>query len=119
MARTTTGVAAWGVSDGTSVTNVTGVITDVDAGGEPILAPEYNEIGAVIKQTMYDEHKTIDVTVEVASGTEKPASGASITIAGVAGYVARARIVESNQAYRKIIISAEAYANCTATTAAT
>ena len=119
MARTMTGVASWGVSGGTSVTNVTGVITDVDVGGEPVLAPEYNEVGAVIKQTMYDEHKTVDVTVEVAAGTAKPASGASITIAGVEGYVTRARIVESNQAYRKIIISAEAYANCTATTAAT
>ena len=119
MARTTTGTASWGVSDGTSVTNVSGVITDIDIGGEPILSPEYNEIGAVIKQTMYDEHSTVDVTVEVASGTAKPVPGASITIAGVAGYVVRSRVVESNQAYRKILISAEAYANCTATTAAT
>ena len=119
MARTTTGIASWGVSGGTSVSTVTGVITDIDVGGEPILAPEYNEIGAVIKQTMYDEHTTVDVTVEVAAGTSKPDSGASITIAGVAGYVVRARIVENNQAYRKILVSAEAYANCTTTSAAT
>lgn len=119
MARTTVGTAAWGVSDGSTVTNVSGVITDIEVAGEPLLSPEYNEVGAVIKQTLYDKHETVDVTVEVASGTTKPDAGASITIAGVAGYVVRARVVESNQAYRKIIISAEAYTNCSATTAAT
>ena len=119
MARTTAGVASWGIKDGTTIGGVSGVITDIEVGGEPVLAPEYNEIGAVIKQTKYDTHTTIDVTVEVASTTEPPDDGASITIAGVACYVTRARLIESNQAYRKIAISAEAYANCTATTAAT
>ena len=119
MARTTAGVASWGIKDGTTVGSVSGVITDIEVGGEPVLAPEYNEIGAVIKQTKYDTHTVIDVTVEVASTTEPPDSGASITIAGVSCYVTRARLIESNQAYRKIAISAEAYANCTATTAAT
>ena len=119
MARTTSGNASWGISDGTSVTNVSGVITDIDVGEDPQMEPQRNEIGAVIKQTKYDTHTTIDVTVEVASTTEPPDDGASITIAGVACYVTRARLIESNQAYRKIAISAEAYANCTATTAAT
>ena len=119
MARTTPGIASWGIKDGTTVGDVSGIITDIEVGGEPVLAPEYNEIGAVVKQTQYDTHTTVDVTVEVASTTEPPDAGASITIAGVEGYVTRARIIESNQAYRKIAISAEAYANCTATTAAT
>ena len=119
MSRTTSGTASWGVTDGTTVTNVTGVITDCEVNGEPVLAPEYNEIGAVIKQTQYDTHTTVDVTVEVAANVSAPVAGASIMIAGVAGYVTRSRVVESNQAYRKILISAECYANCAATTAAT
>ena len=57
------------------------------------------------------------VTVEVASGTSKPAAGASITIGGVSGYVVSSKVVESNQAYRKIHITAECYTNCTSATA--
>ena len=112
MARTTRGNASWGVSDGTTVTNVTGVVTDIDVGEEPMMEPQRNEIGAVIKQTLYDRRAEVNVTVEVAAGTAKPKSGAVITIAGVQGYVARSRVVESNSRYRAINITAEAYPNC-------
>ena len=112
MARTTQGTASWGVSDGTSVTNVTGVITDIDIGEDPQMEPQRNEIGAIIKQTLYDRRMEANVTVEVAAGTNKPPAGTAITIAGVQGYVTRARVVESNQRYRAIMITAEAYPNC-------
>lgn len=112
MARTTRGNASWGVSDGTTVTNVTGVVTDIDVGEEPMMEPQRNEIGAVIKQTLYDRRAEVNVTVEVAAGTAKPKTGAAITIAGVQGYVTRSRVTESNSRYRAISITAEAYPYC-------
>ena len=112
MARTTQGNASWGISDGTTVTNVNGVITDIDIGEDPQMEPQRNEIGAVIKQTLYDRRAEVTVTVEVAAGTAKPAAGTAITAAGVQGYVTRSRVVESNQRYRAINITIEAYKNC-------
>lgn len=112
MARTTSGNASWGISDGTSVTNVSGVITDIDVGEDPQMEPQRNEIGAVIKQTLYDRRGEVNVTVEVAAGTAKPKTGTAITVAGFPGYVTRSRVVESNQRYRAINITVEAYPNC-------
>ena len=138
MARTTQGQASWGISEGTSVTAVSGVITDIDVGEDPQMEPQRNEVGAVIKQTLYDRRAEVNVTVEVAAGTAKPKTGANITVAGVqgyvavevaagtpkpktgtaitvagfAGYVTRSRVVESNQRYRAINITVEAYPNC-------
>ena len=112
MARTTQGNASWGISDGTTVTGVSGVITDIDAGEDPLMEPQHNEVGAVIKQTLYDRRGEVNVTVEVAAGVAKPKSGTAITIAGVQGYVTRSRVVESNQRYRAFNIAVEAYPNC-------
>ena len=114
MARTTQGNASWGISDGTNITNVNGVITDIDIGEDPQMEPQRNEIGAVIKQTLYDRRAEVNVTVEVAAGTAKPGAGTAITVAGVQGYVTRSRVVESNQRYRAINITIEAYKNCKA-----
>lgn len=112
MARTTQGNASWGISDGTTVTGVSGVITDIDVGEDPQMEPQRNEVGAVIKQTLYDRRGEVNVSVEVAAGTAKPKSGTAITVAGVQGYVTRTRVVESNQRYRVINITVEAYPNC-------
>ena len=112
MARTTKGNASWGVSDGTTVTGVSGVITDIDAGEDPQMEPQHNEVGAVIKQTLYDRRGEVNVTVEVAAGVAKPKTGTAITVAGVQGYVTRSRVVESNKRYRAINITVEAYPNC-------
>ena len=105
MAKTTQGMASWGVSGGCS--NVQGIVTDLEENHEAQTAPEYNEVGAA-----YDEHVTLNCTVEVAAGTQPPASGAAITINGKQGYVVSARLTESNQAYRKIAVQAEYWTNC-------
>ena len=112
MARTKSGTASWGITEGTTITRVNGVITDIDAGEDPQMEPQRNEIGSVIKQTLYDRRAEVNVTVEVASGTDKPKSGTAITVAGVEGYVTRSRVVESNQRYRAFQITVEAYQNC-------
>lgn len=110
MAVTTNGTAHWGVSGG--VTGVTGIVTSLGEAKEPIMAPEYNEIGQVVKQTKYDELTTLTATVEVAQGTALPDANNQITINGKKGYVKRAELVEDNQAYRKISITVELYKNC-------
>ena len=112
MARTTQGNASWGVSDGTTVTGVSGVITDIDAGEDPQMEPQRNEVGAVINKTLNDRRAQVNVTVEVAAGVAKPKTGTALTVAGVQGYVMRSRVLESNKRYRAINITVEAYPNC-------
>ena len=110
MAATTQGIASWGVQGGCS--GVQGIVTDLEENHEGQTAPEYNEIGAVVKQTKYDEHTTLTCTVEVSASTNPPSPGAQISINGKQGYVVSARLTESNQAYRKIAIQAEFWKNC-------
>ncbi len=110
MAQTTQGMASWGVTGGCS--GVQGIVTDLEENHESQMTPEYNEVGAVVKQTKYDEHVTLSCTVEVPAGTNPPTPGSSITINGRQGYVTSARLTESNQAYRKIAIQAEFWTNC-------
>lgn len=113
---TTQPTASWGI---TGTAPVTGVMTDCEFGEESVLGPEQNEVGSIINQTKYDVRKTANCTVQVAAGTEAPLTGTAVTINGEAMYVTSARVVENNTSYRKIQISAEAYALCTTTQAAT
>ena len=115
MSESTSGVASWGVSG--SVSGVSGIVTGIQDDEEPILAPEYNEKGQVVKQTLYDGKGTVTATIEVAAGTDKPAKGAQITINGKTGYVVKSSLVEDNQAYRKISVTLEYYDHCSQTTA--
>lgn len=114
MARTETGTASWGITDGTEVSVVEGVITDIEVGEEPQMEPQRNEIGAIIKQTLYDRRSEVNVTVEVADDVDKPSVGTQVTAAGVTGYVTRSRVTESNQRYRTIQMTLEAYTHCAA-----
>ena len=114
-AHTYQGVAAWGVQGG--VNGVTGIVTSIGQEDEAVLAPEYNEAGQVVKQTMYDRKTTLTCTIEVAAGTALPKVGEAITINGKQGYITRASLAEENQAYRKISVTAEVYLNCNKTTA--
>lgn len=116
MATTTTGTASWGVN--ATCDGVTGVITDFEVTEVSSMAPEYNEVGAICQMTMYDKVTTINATVEVAKSVNPPETGDAITIGGHAGYVKEARITESNQAYRKIAITAELTQNVNTTTKA-
>lgn len=116
MATTTNGIASWGVTS--TCTGVTGVVTSLEVATEGSLAPEQNEIGAVIKMTKYDDHTTMNATIEVASGTALPEIGKAISIGGKTGFVTKASVIEDNNAYRKISVTAEAYRNCDKTTAA-
>lgn len=116
---TTTKTASWGVTTAIGADSpVSGVVTDYEDSCEPILAPEQNEVGSIINQTMYDKHETCSFTVQVAAGTAKPAAGAAVTVGGKTYYVTSARVTENNGAYRKISMQAERYVHCTATEAA-
>jgi hypothetical protein len=112
MAVTTKGDAQWGISDGTSVDNVQGVVTDITVGKRTISEPQRNEIGSVIQQAFYDLETSITCTIEVAAGKKLPAAKDPITIAGESAYIESMEIVESNRAYRKFQITAKAFKNC-------
>ena len=116
---TTTKTASWGVTTAIGTDSpVTGVVTDYDDASEPVLAPEQNEVGSTINQTMYDKHYTCSFTVQVAASTAKPAAGSAITVGGTTWYVTSARVTENNNSYRKIALQAERYVHCNATEAA-
>lgn len=107
---TKTGTASWGVTG--KCTAINGIVTSISRDEEPILAPEYNEAGQVIRQLKYDNLTTIQATIEVAAGTDLPENEKPITIDGKQGYVKRATLVEDNQAYRKISVTVEFYKEC-------
>ena len=116
---TTTKTASWGVTTAIGADSpVTGVVTDYDDAGEPVLAPEQNEVGSTINQTMYDKHYTCSFTVQVAASTAKPHAGSAISVGGTTWYVTSARVTENNNSYRKIALQAERYVHCDATEAA-
>lgn len=117
MANPTTSFSAqWGVKDGTFSN---GIVTGIDWGGEPILAPVQNEYGAVVQQIKYDAHKKVRVTVVCSASADVPTEGAAFTITTFAGafsgYVVSADVVESNTDTVKLDVTAECYTNCAAT----
>ena len=116
---TTTKTASWGVTTAIGADSpVTGVVTDYEDACEPVLAPEQNEVGSTINQTMYDKHYTCSFTVQVAASTAKPAAGSAISVGGTTWYVTSARVTENNNSYRKIALQAERFVHCDATEAA-
>ena len=77
----TSKLASWGITSGLDAgAAVTGVVTDFESSAETVLAPEQNEVGSVINQTMYDKHFTCSCTVQVAAGTAAPKAGEAITL---------------------------------------
>lgn len=111
---TTAHVCSWGVSDthasaGKSAMSGSGIVYDFAKSTEPIQAPEHNEIGQVIGQTQYDEHKTIECTLQVAHGVNPPERGTVITIDSEYYYLLNARLTESNQAYARYQATLERY----------
>ena len=112
---TTLATAEWGVK-GSSEFPKAGVVTDVQVHVEFSSSPELNEIGAVIQQAQYDEHKTATATIQCKHEVALPTAKDVITIkagaSSVEGYVTGCDIVESNQAYVKAIVNVECYTNC-------
>ncbi len=107
---TTEGNAAWGVQNGvTGVAN--GITTDLEISHEGQLANELNEVGAVVRVTKYDVHYSLNATIEVPAGTEPPEPGQTISVDGKTYMVETARVTESNQAYRKIVVTASRWTN--------
>lgn len=117
---TTSATAEWGVN-GSSGFYSKGVVTDVQVHVEFSSSPELNEVGAVIQQAQYDEHKTATATIQCKHDVALPAKGDSVEIkagaSSVKGYVTGCDIVESNQAYVKATVNVECYTNCAAYTA--
>lgn len=112
---TTTHVCSWGIADGHQSTtglvgSGSGIVYGFEKGEEPILAPEHNEIGQVIAQTQYDEHGTINCTLQIAHGVTPPSRGTIVTIDSTSYYVNNSSLTESNQAYARYSISLERYA---------
>lgn len=99
--------ASWGVKTGHrgAPAGVTGVVTDYDESLEPIMAALQDEVGSDIGHTVYDQKRSISVTIQCKSNSAIPAVDDVLTINGVQCYVDRANITENNQSYMKFAAS--------------
>ena len=107
--------ANWGIA-GRKVSAPSGVLVDYQATQEPLLYSETDASGATVGQFMYDRRVTVSFVVMVALSTKAPNTGTEVQVNGDAYYVTNSQIVESNRAYRKIQVTAERYARCSAAT---
>lgn len=111
MANTVTH-ATWGVSS--TVSAVSGVVTDLSVTTEAQQQPEYNEKGAVIGVVQYDKRLSATATIQVASSVSAPDVGAAVTIGNQTYYVTSVTTLQNNKDFRKIQLSLEAWSGCTA-----
>lgn len=103
--------ASWGVKSThrNAPTGVTGVVTDYDEGLEPIMAALQNEVGSDIGHTIYDQKRSISMTIQCKANSELPPVDSLITVGGIQCYVDRANITENNQSYMKFAVSASRF----------
>lgn len=103
--------ASWGIKDThrTAPSGVNGVVTDYDESLEPIMAALQNETGGDIGHTVYDEKKSISMTVQCKANSTLPKVDELITIGNVQCYVDRVGITENNQSYMKFALSASRF----------
>lgn len=97
-----TELATWGVSD---VVISGGVVQEFNEEENNVTAPFHNEIGQVIRQSLYDKELKASATVSILNDSSLPQSGDSISIRGKNYYVVECTIIESNQDYKKCRLS--------------
>lgn len=89
---------------------VNGIVTSWDCDRSAQTAPCTNEIGQRIGERVYDYSKSASCTVIVTANADVPDATTPITIGGYKFFARSGRITESNQDYRKIALSLEAWA---------
>lgn len=126
MAITTSHVASWGVREantGTAILNILAsdcVVLNVTKTNEPVMAPEHNEKGSVIGQSVYDMHTSVRMTCNVRAAVAVALNGyakdlskvtAVVTLDNVTYYATSLEVAESNSDYMKFNVSMERYLN--------
>lgn len=118
MSATTTQTASWGVRTSHGAVG-SGVCISWDETVEPIMAPEHNEVGAVIGQAVYDVRHTVRATYNIPASAATGLSNIN-TVQEILSYsvptgyyVTSAEVVESNSDYMKINVGLEMYEHCT------
>lgn len=114
MAITTTHICSWGIDHDNHTTakfvgTGSGIVYDVNKNIDPIQAPEHNEIGQVIAQTVYDEHQTMTATLQTTHGVTPPTRGSTVQIDNEYWYMVNCTKTESNQAYVRYNITLERF----------
>lgn len=101
--------AAWGVEHSLAAPFNTCVVTDYSENTESQHQYEYDQRGAVAGAVVYDKRVTITATIQVPKNISLPAVGALIAIDGKSCLLTSCDVVQNNQAYRKVSITAERY----------
>ncbi|MGN0890527.1 MAG: hypothetical protein ACI4W7_02625 [Candidatus Spyradenecus sp.] len=103
--------AAWGVEHSLGEPFNTCVVTDYAINTELLHQPEYDQQGAVAGTTCYDTHVTLSATIQVPKGITLPTVGSLISVDDKNFLLLTCEVVQNNQAYRKLSITAERYDN--------
>ena len=111
MSSTKSATGTWGVAHRGNP--IGGVLVDFQINCEPMLYSETDALGTIVGQFVYDSHMTATLTAVVGSEAAISA-GDSVSVNGSTLYVTSAQVIESNQAFCKIQVTAERYASCTA-----
>ena len=104
-------VAKWGLRHVIGASSF-GVITSLEKISDLMVQTETDESGAVCRAVPYDNRERIVFTVMASESTDKPEPGTQMSIDGKACWVQHSEVIEQNQAYKKIRVTAERYKNC-------
>ncbi|MEG2613758.1 MAG: hypothetical protein RR996_01825 [Alistipes sp.] len=86
------------------------VVTDFSDTSETLHAYEYDNVGAVIGDTVYDRHGTATATIQVPTALTLPKGGEIMTIDSIVYAVMSCNLVQSNKDYNKVQLTLERYA---------
>lgn len=101
--------AAWGVEHALGTPFDTCVVTDYAENAESQHQYEYDQKGAVAGAVAYDRRITVTATIQVPKTITLPEAGTLITIDKKQFLLTSCNVVQNNQSFRKVSITAERY----------
>lgn len=101
--------ASWGVEHGLGAPFDTCVVTDYAENSESQHQFEYDQKGAVAGAVAYDRRTTVTATIQVPKTIALPKAGTLIAIDGEQFLLTACNVVQNNQSFRKVSITAERY----------
>ena len=101
--------AAWGVEHALGTPFDTCVVTDYAENAESQHQYEYDQKGAVAGAAIYDKRITVTATIQVPKTITLPEAGTLITIGEKEFLLTSCNVVQNNQSFRKVSITAERY----------
>ena len=101
--------AAWGVEHNLAAPFDSCVVTDYSENSESQHQYEYDQQGAVAGAVVYDTRVTLTASIQAPKSIELPKVGELLAIDAKQWLLTACDVVQNNQAFRKVSITAERY----------